>query len=302
MKNILNYKWIFLGFSGALMLLSLISIVIFGLKPGIDFTGGSLWQIRAGAGANEGMIIQSLKDLGAEDAVVYRETSSDSFLVKLKPTSEEEHQRYLKGLGEKFSPVEEMRFESIGPTIGDQLRSRAFTVVILVLCAISLYIAFSFRKVSKPIASWKYGIVTLITLFHDALIPLGLLAVLGKYKGIEIDTNFVVALLVIIGFSVHDTIVVFDRIRENILIHKGKKDFDVIVGESIAQTIARSINTSLTLILVLVAMLIFGASNLQLFVLVILVGTVMGTYSSIFVASPLLTILNKFSNIKTTRL
>lgn len=302
MKNILNYKWIFLGFSGALMLLSLISIVIFGLKPGIDFTGGSLWQIRAGAGANEGMIVQSLKDLGAEDAVVYRETSSDSFLVKLKPTSEEEHQRYLKGLGEKFSPVEEMRFESIGPTIGDQLRSRAFTVVILVLCAISLYIAFSFRKVSKPIASWKYGIVTLITLFHDALIPLGLLAVLGKYKGIEIDTNFVVALLVIIGFSVHDTIVVFDRIRENILIHKGKKEFDVIVGESIAQTIARSINTSLTLILVLVAMLIFGASNLQLFVLVILVGTVMGTYSSIFVASPLLTIWNKFSNIKTTTL
>jgi preprotein translocase subunit SecF len=158
-----------------------------------------------------------------------------------------------------------------------------------VLFGISLYIAFAFRKVSKPVSSWKYGMVTLVTLFHDVIMPAGLLAVLGRFKGIEIDTNFIVALLVVMGFSVHDTIVVFDRIRENLTLARGKAvSLGDIINKSIRETFARSINTSLTLMIVLVALLVFGPPSLFYFILTILVGTLFGTYSSIFVASPLL--------------
>ncbi|MEK7641173.1 MAG: protein translocase subunit SecF, partial [Patescibacteria group bacterium] len=162
----------------------------------------------------------------------------------------------------------------------------------LVLLAISLYVAFAFRKVSKPVSSWKYGIITLITLFHDALVPAGMFAVLGRLLNLEVDTNFVVAILVVVGFSVHDTIVVFDRIRENLRIAGSNVgDFSSLVNSSINQTFARSINTSLTLILTLVALYFLGPAALQYFVLTILVGVVMGTYSSIFIASPLLTVV-----------
>src|SRR3989344_6010628 len=256
--DIIKHKWIFLGFSGVLVLASAIAIVLFGLRPAIDFTGGTLWQIRIPNTEDriqESQIIETLVEQGIENPSVLRETSSDSFLIKTKPLSEAEHQQILSALEERVGSVEELRFESIGPTIGSQLRSKAIWAGILVLLAISVYIAISFRKVSYPVQSWKYGITTLVTLFHDVVIPAGLLAVLGRYRGIEIDTNFIVALLVIMGFSVHDTIVVFDRIRENVLLRKSES-FQQTVNMSIWQTIARSVNTSLTLVLMLVAMLI----------------------------------------------
>jgi preprotein translocase subunit SecF len=163
-----------------------------------------------------------------------------------------------------------------------------------VILGISLYIAWAFRKVSAPVKSWKYGIVTLVSLFHDVSIPAGFIAILGKLKGVEIDTNFIVALLVVMGFSVHDTIVVFDRIRENLLLKRGSKvDLGAIVNFSVNETFVRSVNTSLTLILVLIAMLFFGPPSLFYFILTMLVGTVFGTYSSIFVASPLLYLWGK---------
>jgi preprotein translocase subunit SecF len=185
-----------------------------------------------------------------------------------------------------------LRFESIGPVVGAELKSKAIWAFILVLFGISLYIAFAFRKVSYPVSSWKYGIATLICLFHDAVIPAGLYAWWGSVKGLEIDTNFIVAILTIMGFSVHDTIVVFDRIRENLIVHKGKK-LDEIINISINQTFARSINTTLTLVIVLLALYLFGAPTLSYFILLILIGTIIGTYSSIFMASPLLTYLQK---------
>ncbi len=165
----------------------------------------------------------------------------------------------------------------------------------MVLVGISLYVAFAFRKVSRPISSWKYGIITLVTLFHDVSIPAGFLVVLGKLKGVEIDTNSLVALLVIMGFSVHDTIVVFDRIRENLLLDRGRSDFGTVINNSVNQTMARSINTSLTLFLVLIALFIFGPITLKYFILTLLIGTIAGAYSSIFVASPLLQVWQKFS-------
>lgn len=289
--NIIGHKKIFLTFSGTLVAISIVLILVFGFKPSIDFTGGTLWQLKIdNPQVNESVLQNAFVSIGAKDPIVYRDLTSGTYMIKLQNVSEADHQSYLKALEGKFSQVQELKFESIGPTIGSQLKTYAIWAIILVLLGISLYIAFAFRKASYPVQSWKYGIATLIALAHDVIIPSGLIVALGYWKGVELDANFVVALLVIMGFSVHDTIVVFDRIRENLLTRKGSKTFDEIVNDSVVQTIARSINTSLTLVLVLTAMLILGAPTLKLFVLIMLVGVIFGTYSSIFVASPILTI------------
>lgn len=307
--NIIGHRKIFLTISGLLVFASLAAIIIFGFRPGIDFVGGTLWQIILTNADltqtnTEEVKIFFEKELGVKNITVFP-AENNSFLLRLPHISEEEHQQYLQALKDKFSPpesvlgphqsvsaVEEMRFEGIGPSIGRELRRKAVWALSLVLLGISLYIAFAFRKVSYPIKSFKYGIITLITLFHDIIIPTGLLAVLGWKFGLEIDTNFVVALLVIMGFSVHDTIVVFDRIRENLLLQRAKLDLSSVINQSVNQTLARSINTSLTLIFVLLVLFFFGPITLKYFVLTILVGTIVGTYSSIFVASPLLLIIS----------
>jgi preprotein translocase subunit SecF len=292
--NIIGHKKIFLTFSGVLVTISIVLIVIFGFKPGIDFTGGTLWQLKIdNPQISESVLQNAFVNMGAKDPIVYKELTSETYMVKLQNVSEADHQVYLKSLEGNFSQVQEMKFESIGPTIGSQLKTHAIWAIILVLVGISSYIAFAFRKASYPVQSWKYGMATLIALAHDVIIPSGIIALLGYWKGVELDTNFVVALLVIVGFSVHDTIVVFDRIRENLLTRKGSKTFEEIVNDSVVQTIARSINTSLTLVLVLVAMLVFGAPILKLFVLIMLIGVIFGTYSSIFLASPILTIWHR---------
>lgn len=292
--NIIGHKKIFLTLSSILVAVSIVLIAVFGFKPGIDFTGGTLWQLKIdNSQANESVLQNAFVSIGAKDPIVYKELTSETYMVKLQNVSESDHQAYLKSLEEKFSQVQELKFESIGPTIGSQLKTRAIWAIILVLLGISLYIAFAFRKASYPVQSWKYGMATLIALAHDVIIPSGVIALLGYWKGVELDTNFIVALLVIMGFSVHDTIVVFDRIRENLLTRKGSKTFEEIVNDSVVQTIARSINTSLTLVLVLTAMLIFGAPTLKLFVLIMLIGVIFGTYSSIFIASPILTIWHR---------
>jgi preprotein translocase subunit SecF len=193
---------------------------------------------------------------------------------------------------------EELSYQSVGPSVGKSVRNRALLALALVLVGISLYIAFAFRKVFRPVSSWKYGWITLATLVHDVLIPAGMLAILGHDKNIEIDTNFLVALLVVMGFSVHDTIVVFDRIRENLLKERSKKSFEELVNESVNQTLGRSINTSLTLILVLLALYFAGPATLHYFVLTLLVGVTTGIYSSIFVASPLLIVWQNWSSRK----
>ncbi|OGY62571.1 MAG: protein-export membrane protein SecF [Candidatus Harrisonbacteria bacterium RIFCSPHIGHO2_01_FULL_44_13] len=291
--DIIKYKYIFLTFSGVLVLASIVSIAVFGLKQGIDLAGGTLWQIKI---VEKEIDNQELKGIlqtkvGATDPIVTRETSSNSFLIRVKEISEQDHQKYLDVLKQELGQIEELRFESIGSSIGNELRRRAIWAFILVLTGISAYVAFAFRKVSYPVKSWKYGIITLVTLFHDAVIPVGLYAFLGWFRGAEVDTNFIVALLVIIGFSVHDTIVVFDRIREKLkLASAAKSDFNTLVNQGVNETIARSVNTSLTLIFVLVALYFFGPTALSYFILMILTGTIVGTYSSIFVASPLLTL------------
>ena len=286
--DLIKRRYIFLGFSGVLVLLSIASLFTFGLKPGIDLLGGTQWQFSIDKDISDSEVRDVLESASDKDVTVKR-ASDGSFIVRLPSISQKEKQNYEDELIFAFGGINEKNFSNIGPSIGDELRKKSITAIIFVLFGISLYIAFAFRKVSRPISSWKYGIVSLITLFHDVIIPTGILAILGKFSGIEIDTNFIVALLFVMGFSVHDTIVVFDRIRENILISRGKSSsLGDIINKSVNDTLVRSINTSLTLVFILVALLLFGPQSMFYFVLVILIGTLFGTYSSIFVASPLL--------------
>jgi len=287
MDIIKKRSW-FLGVSGVLIAASVASIAVFGFRPGIDLSGGTQWEISIPGVSDESAIAAAIRSVSGKDVSVKR-SDEGSFFVRLPDISENEHQTYLVELTKQFGPVEEKNFSSIGPSIGSELRTKSMWAIVLVLLGISLYVAWAFRKVSRPIKSWKYGIVTLITLFHDVAIPAGVLAILGYWKGIEIDTNFIVALLVVMGFSVHDTIVVFDRIRENILVLRGRSfSLGEIINKSVKETLTRSINTSLTLVVVLVSLMIFGPASLFYFIFTILLGTIFGTYSSIFVTSPLL--------------
>lgn len=293
--NIIGNKKIFLSISAVLVIASSAAIGIFGFKQGIDFKGGAAWQVRIAHNPKAEAVKDILaKEFKLTEITVFKEPTTESIILRLPELSPGMHIEYKKTLEKKWGAVEELSYEVIGPAIGSELRRKALYAFVGVLLAISLYIAFAFRTVSRPVKSWKYGFITLITLFHDALIPLGLVAYLGARQGIELNTNIIVAILVVMGFSVHDTIVVFDRIRENIRLEKNNVfNFPTLVNKSVNETIIRSVNTSLTLILILCALLLFGSANLFYFVLVILVGVVIGIYSSIFIASPLLTLWNR---------
>mgnify|MGYP001561065801 FL=1 len=291
--DVAGKKVIFLSASALLVILSLTSIAVFGFRQGIDLAGGTNWQIKFEEENATLSGIQGYFESAGIKGFSAREISKKNFILRLPAISEEEHREYLERLREKFGKFNEERFESIGPAVGAELRKKSLTALVLVLGGISLYVTWAFRKVSKPVQSWKYGVITLLTLFHDTIVPAGLLSFLGYYKNVEIDTNFIVALLVIMGFSVHDTIVVFDRIRENLTANRGQVSLAGTINKSVRETLARSVNTSLTLVLMLTALYIFGPLSLKYFILVILTGTVVGTYSSIFVASPLIIVLKR---------
>ncbi|RJQ28439.1 protein translocase subunit SecF [Candidatus Parcubacteria bacterium] len=290
MLDIVGKRKIYFTLSGILVGAAIVAIIVFGFKQGIDFVGGSLWKFRVPLNQPSSQELEAAfqVDLGLGEVRMNYEEGSGVFFVRLPAVNEIDHQKFLNILRNKFPSFQELSFESIGPSIGNELRRKAFIGVALVLLGISFYIAFAFRKTSRPVSSWKYGWITLLTLFHDAIIPAGLFSTLGYFFKIEVDTNFIVALLVVVGFSVHDTIVVFDRIRENLTLNRGRSSFETVVNESVNQTLGRSVNTSLTLILVLIALYITGPSNLHYFVLTLLVGVTTGIYSSIFVASPAL--------------
>ena len=287
MFNFIKYKNIFLGFALILVVLSLVSVFTFGFKQGIDFVGGSLWQVKFDNAVSSSEVREAMLSYGV-DGVSVTTASDQSYLLRFADIQEERHQEIAQLLRLDLGNFEELSFQSIGPSIGAELRESAIWAVILVLLGISIFVAIAFAKVSYPVSSISYGFITLITLFHDVIVPTGFLALMSRFYGIELDTNFVVALLVIAGFSVHDTIVVFDRIRENLIRYRDRKQLGEVVNMSINETMARSINTSVTLIFILVALLFAGPTTLYYFVLVILIGTILGTYSSIFIASPLL--------------
>lgn len=275
---------------------SLAVFLMWGLKFGIDFTGGSLMEVTySDIRPQSADIIGKLEALSIPGSSV-RATGDNGFLIRTPFLDTDTHNKVRDALGGT-----EVRYDSIGPSIGTELRTRAVYAIIMVLLAIALFIAFTFRKVSKPVSSWKYGLVALVSLAHDVVIPLGAFVLLGHFAGAEVDSLFVTALLVVLGFSVHDTIVVFDRVRENLKSnteHGHTEDFETTVGKSVAQTMGRSINTSLTTVLALVALYFFGAQPTHYFALTLLIGIIAGTYSSIFIGSPLLVTLQKMQKEK----
>ena len=221
-------------------------------------------------------------------------TQENKMILRFRDVNEDTHQKILKTLRDKIGKIEEERFESVGPVIGGELKQKATWSIVLAIIAILAYVAWAFRKVSFPIKSYRYGIIAVVALFHDVLITVGAFSFMGHFYGIEVGAPFVAAMLTILGYSVNDTIVVFDRIRENLLAVKNRgEEFDKIVGQSIKQTITRSINTSLTTLVVLFAIFFFGGVSIKFFALALIIGIILGTYSSIFIASPLLVVWEK---------
>jgi len=295
--NLVKNKNYFFAFSILLTALSLISLLMWGLKPGLDFTGGSLLEVDFRDGRPDKQVLEEALIPLVEKPVLVP-VEEKGLIVKMKAIDEGLHQEVLtalRGIGgdsKDLTRIQEKRFEMIGPTVSADLRTKSFMAIVFVLLAIIAYIAFAFRKVSRPVSSWKYGVAAIIALFHDVVIPAGIFAVLGHFAGVEVDTLFVTAILTVLGFSVHDTIVVFDRIRENLLKHP-RESFGEIVNLSVNQTFVRSINTSLTVLLVLVSSFFLGGESVKYFILALIIGVVFGTYSSIFIASSLLVAWNK---------
>jgi len=291
---IIKHRRIFYIISIALAVAGLVSTFYYGLKLSIDFTGGSLMEVEYKEVRPDITILQTnIEELGIGSAML-QPTGDKGLIVRTKDLPEDTHQQLLAklNLGQKDLLIEK-RFDSIGPVIGSELKSKSLMGIAMVAIMIILYIAFAFRKVSQPVSSFYFGLFAVVALIHDLTIPTGIFAALGHFKGVEIDILFVTALLTVLGFSVHDTIVVYDRTRENL--RKGiGKTFEETVGISLNQTIVRSITTSLTVLLVLTALFFYGGATTKYFSLALIIGVAFGTYSSIFLASPLLVTIYKF--------
>lgn len=287
--DIIGKKNWYFGFSLVIMIPGLIFLLLYGLNPSIDFTGGSRLTVDFKNKVTNNDAQKVNRILTTENIKVYTvETSNKSVLVRTRPINEKENSRFKSELSKNIKDAKETSFETIGPTIGKETTINALKAVVIASILIVLYIAWSFRKVPKPASGVRFGVSAVIALIHDVLVVVGVFAIFGKLFGVEVDSLFVTALLTVIGFSVHDTIVVFDRIRENL--RRETAPFPQVVNDSILQTIDRSLNTSLTVVLVLFALLLFGGASIRWFVVALLVGVTSGTYSSIFNASPILVV------------
>lgn len=285
--NFIKYSKLYFLFSGILITACLAALAVFGLKLGIDLSGGSILEIeyQENRPSND-EIREKISEFDLGETVI-QPTEEKGVIIRMKDISEETHQQILTKLKED-QELEEKRFEGIGPTIGQELRDKTKIIIVVSLLAIVLYVAFAFRKVRGPIKNWQYGLASLIALSHDILIPLGVLAILGHfYGGIEISIPIIVALLTILGYSVNNTVVVFDRTRENLAVSRAE-NFDQIVNDSLHQTLTRCLNTSLTTLFPLSAIFFFGGETLKYFSLTLIIGIIAGTYSSLFLASPIL--------------
>ncbi len=293
---ITKYRKIYFLISIALIIACIVFLFVYGLRPGIDFTGGSIMELEYEQRPSNEKIREQLSqfDLGQ---VHIQPTGDKGVIIRMKDISEELHQEILLTLSQEQKlegedleiithAVEEKRFESIGPVIGKELREKTNIVVAAVLLSMIIYIAIAFRKVKRPLKSWQYGIASVIALFHDILIPVGVFTILGKLYNVEITIPVITALLAVLGYSINNTVVVFDRIRENLL--KRGEDFEETVNISIRQTLSRQINTSLTTLFVASAIFFFGGDTLQYFSLALILGIIAGTYSSIFLAGNIL--------------
>lgn len=296
---VITHKKIFLLISLVLSIASLLFVFLRGLPMGIDFAGGSLTEVTYQTPVDsENIDFQSfdietaLQDVGFTSVLV-QPTEETGFFIRTLALSESERLLLLETL-ETLGSFEEDSFTSIGPSLGRELQNKALIALIVVALAIIMFIAYVFRSVSKPVSSWKYGFVAVVTLLHDVILTAGAFGLLSMFMvGVEVNALFVVALLTVLGLSVNDTIVVFDRIRENLKENNGEKPFKGVVGKSLSETYTRSINTSLSTLIVLIVLAIAGPASTKVFALTLAFGMFFGTYSSIFLASPLLVLLSE---------
>ncbi len=285
------YKYLFV-LSGIILILGIASLAIYRLRLGVDFRGGTITELAFSQPVDAEKVKQILTEEGIQSPQL-QTAGENGLIIKTEAIEKEQHDKIVEKFKQQLPTFEEKRFESIGPVIGQELKRKALYQLLLVSLGIILYIAYAFRRVAKPITPWQFGWAAIIALLHDLLIVLGIFSILGHYQGIEVDSLFVTAMLTVLGFSVHDTIVVFDRIRENLRLYSGQS-LEFVVNHSITQTIVRSLNTSLTVLFVLLALLLFGGETIKYFVLALFIGVVTGTYSSIFVASPILVLWQRW--------
>jgi preprotein translocase subunit SecF len=296
------------AFVGALSGIAFLAIATFGIPTGIDFTGGNLAEVKyTGIRPDQPRVMTKLVDAGITDASV-RPVGIDGYIVRMPSLSAEKQGALQNVLSFEESPATIVRMTDVGPSIGTELYRKSLVAIVLVVLSILIYLAWAFRapKLEKKgketeapkvddVSSWWYGLIAILTLAHDILIPVGLVSVLGYTMGAQVDTLFITALLTILGYSVNDTIVIFDRVRENVranIAAKTKESYTHLVGKALSETYGRSINTSLTTILALIALYVFGPASTQLFALTLIVGVLAGTYSSILLAAPLLTVVH----------
>jgi preprotein translocase subunit SecF len=282
---IVKYKLIFIAIAIALVAASGLMVAHFGIKKGIDFTGGTVIEISYASSTPQKVDVVAFE----KEGVKAFSTGATSYKFISQKSYEETSGSVSRILNKGAHPYVETQINTVGPTLGKEMTKKAIIAIVIVVLAILSFIAFAFREVSFPVASWKYGVIAMITIVHDIVIPTGVYAFLSAKYGAEIDTLFVVALLTIMAVTISDKIVVFDRIRENLKTYGTKRSFDVVIGESLKQTFTRSVNTSVTVIISLLALYFLGPVTTKFFALTLTVGMVVGTYSSIFVASPALT-------------
>lgn len=285
---IINHRKIFFIFSILLVCISIGLMSVFGFNLGIDFKGGTIIEVKYLDQRPETNLLRNELSNSSFGVVQVQPTDDNAVIFRLQEITDAQKVQFLSeaSLADEYQ-LEEIRSNTIGPTIGKELSQKGLISIALVSILIIIFIAFVFRHVSQPVSSWKYGLIAVIALAHDIIIVLGITTLLSFFRGLEIDSLFITALLIILGLSVNDTIVVFDRIREN-LKNKVEPHFDNLAGLSLNQTITRSINTSVTVIFVLLALFFLGGPTTRDFALILTIGMIVGTYSSIFLAAPLL--------------
>lgn len=294
--NIVGHNRLWLTVTFLMVIFASVALAIWRLNLGIDFKGGTVLEYKFSQSIDRNTLSEVITSQGKKvERIVQAE--GNAYIIYMEPVTEDERRNVENAIQATFSDAQRESVETIGASVGDELKKKAFTAVIFVSLGIIVYLAYSFRNVPKPYSSWEFGISAIIAMLHDIIFVLGVFAALGHFFGVEIDSLFVTALLTVIGFSVHDTIVVFDRVRENLKKNPGDI-FDKIVNNSLIETIARSVNLSMTVIITLIALLILGGPSIRWFVFALLVGMTSGAYSSIFVASQVLVVWEK---IKTKR-
>lgn len=280
--------------SSFLVVLSIASIIFLGLRVGVDYNGGSIIELKASKDISS--IAKSAYESQGITSFQIKSSGSNIYTIRSKELSNDQKNSLLSEISKEAGDVVELSFDNIGPTVGKDLLNKSMYSVVIASLAIIMFIAYAFRRIPKPLSSWKFGSMAVVALLHDLFITLGFISIFGYfYSWMEIDYLFITAMLTIMGFSVHDTIVIYDRLRENFIRNRHKSITDV-AEESVNQTLARSINTSVTTIIVLLALFILGGAPIRHFVLILMFGITIGTYSSIFVATPLLVSWHKNIN------